>query len=88
MIPEIEMPGHAMAALAAYPELGCTAGPFEVAQTWGVFKDVYCPEDSTFAFLQDVLDEVMPCSLRNMFISVVMNVRRPDGNKVQFCQKR
>ncbi len=59
IIPEIEMPGHAQAALAAYPELACTPGPFKVATTWGVFEDVLCPEEETFTFLQNVLDEVM-----------------------------
>ncbi|MBK9981893.1 MAG: beta-N-acetylhexosaminidase [Saprospiraceae bacterium] len=59
IIPEIEMPGHCLAALAAYPELACSAGPFKTATTWGVFKDVFCPEDSTFVFLENVLDEVL-----------------------------
>jgi hexosaminidase len=59
VIPEIEMPGHSLAALAAYPELACTSGPFKTATTWGVFDDVFCPTDSTFAFLQNVLDEVL-----------------------------
>jgi len=59
VIPEIEMPGHSLAALAAYPELACTAGPFETATTWGVFKDVFCPKDNTFQFLENVLTEVM-----------------------------
>jgi len=58
VIPEIEMPGHALAALAAYPELGCTGGPYEAATTWGVFDDVFCPKEETFAFLEGVLDEV------------------------------
>jgi hexosaminidase len=58
IVPEIEMPGHALAILAAYPELGCTAGPFEVAKTWGVFDDVLCPKPETFAFLENVLTEV------------------------------
>lgn len=58
IVPEIEMPGHAMAALAAYPKYSCTAGPFEVAKKWGVFDDVFCPTDETFAFLEQVLDEV------------------------------
>ncbi len=61
VVPEIELPGHALAALAAYPELGCTGGPYEVATTWGIFDDVFCAgKESTFIFLQDVLDEVMP----------------------------
>ncbi len=59
VIPEIEMPGHSSAALAAYPELGCTEGPFDVATKWGVHEDIYCPSEQTFAFLQDVLTEVM-----------------------------
>ncbi len=59
VIPEIELPGHSLAALAAYPGLGCTAGPFAVAQHWGVFEDIYCPKEETFSFLEDVLTEVM-----------------------------
>jgi hexosaminidase len=59
IVPEIEMPGHAMAALAAYPQLACTAGPFEVEKQWGVFDDVFCPKPETFQFLEDVLTEVM-----------------------------
>ncbi len=59
VIPEIEMPGHSVAALAAYPELACTPGPFNVATRWGVFEDIYCPSERTFAFLEDVLTEVM-----------------------------
>ena len=60
VIPEIEMPGHALAALAAYPEHSCTGGPFEVTHNWGIFRDIYCAgNDSTFYFLQDVLDEVV-----------------------------
>ncbi|WP_205508983.1 family 20 glycosylhydrolase [Longitalea arenae] len=60
IIPEIEMPGHALAALAAYPRLGCTGGPYKTATFWGVFDDVYCAgNDSTFTFLQNVLDEVL-----------------------------
>ena len=59
VVPEIELPGHASAALAAYPEYSCTGGPFEVATQWGVFDDVYCPgKEATFRFLEDVLTEV------------------------------
>jgi hexosaminidase len=61
VVPEIEMPGHALAALAAYPELGCTGGPYEVGTTWGVFDDVYCAGNAkTDTFLMDVLKEVIP----------------------------
>ncbi len=59
IIPEIEMPGHSEAALAAYPQFACTPGPFHVATTWGGFKDIYCPKEKTFHFLEDVLTEVM-----------------------------
>jgi hexosaminidase len=59
VIPEIEMPGHSVAALAAYPEFACTPGPFQVATRWGVMRDIYCPREETFGFLEDVLTEVM-----------------------------
>ena len=60
IVPEIEMPGHSTAAIASYPELSCTGGPFEVQTKWRVFEDVYCAgNDRTFEFLQDVLTEVM-----------------------------
>lgn len=58
IVPEIELPGHALAALAAYPELSCSGGPFQVAQGWGVFEDVFCPKESTFLFIENVLSEV------------------------------
>ncbi len=59
VVPEIEMPGHSLAALAAYPELSCTGGPFEVGNEWGVFKDIYCAgNEKSFEFLEKVLDEV------------------------------
>ena len=59
IIPEIEMPGHSQAAIAAYPELGCSGEQVEVATKWGVFDEVYCPKESTFKFLEDVIDEVV-----------------------------
>jgi hexosaminidase len=59
IIPEIEMPGHSQAAIAAYPALGCTGEQVEVATKWGVFNEVYCPKESTFKFLEDVIDEVV-----------------------------
>jgi hexosaminidase len=60
IIPEIEMPGHSLAALAAYRRLGCTGGPYKVGTRWGVEDDVYCAgKEETFKFLEDVLDEVM-----------------------------
>ena len=60
IIPEIDFPGHVSAALAAYPELGCTGGPYEVATDWGVFNDVLCVgNEKVFQFLEDVLTEVV-----------------------------
>ena len=59
IIPEIEMPGHAMAALAAYPHLACTPGPFQVRTSWGVEEAIFCPSERTFAFIEGVLTEVL-----------------------------
>lgn len=59
VVPEIEMPGHAQAAIAAYPELGNLNEPLEVATRWGVIPNVFNVKDSTISFLKDVLDEVM-----------------------------
>ncbi|MFC0349536.1 beta-N-acetylhexosaminidase [Undibacterium danionis] len=59
VVPEIELPGHSLAALAAYPELACTPGPFEVGTNWGIFEDIYCPSEQTFTFLENVLTEVI-----------------------------
>lgn len=60
IIPEIDLPGHMQAALASYPELGCTGGPYEVWQRWGVSDDVICAgNEEAMLFLEDVLNEVM-----------------------------
>lgn len=89
IVPEIEMPGHAQAALAAYPNLGCTGGPYEVATRWGVFPDVFCAgKEDTFVFLQDVLDEVMA-----LFPSEYIHIGGDECPKVRwekcpYCQKR
>lgn len=59
IIPEIELPGHALAAIACYPELSCgLEDHYETATKWGIFKQVYCPKETTFKFLEDVFDEV------------------------------
>ncbi len=59
IIPEIDLPGHMLAALAAYPELGCTGGPYEVWGTWGIADDVLCAgKEETMVFLENVLGEV------------------------------
>ncbi|MFI5134969.1 MAG: beta-N-acetylhexosaminidase, partial [Chitinophagales bacterium] len=59
IVPEIEMPGHSTAALAAYPQLACSGDHFEVEKNWGEFKDVLCPTPETISFMEDVLSEVM-----------------------------
>lgn len=89
VVPEIEMPGHALAALTAYPELSCTGGPFKVGQTWGVFDDIFCAgNEQTFAFLQDVLTEVMP-----LFPSKIVHIGGDEAPKTHWktcpkCQAR
>ena len=60
VVPEIEMPGHAVAALAGFPDLGCTGGPYAVRTSWGIEKDIFCAgNEKTFTFLEDVLSEVL-----------------------------
>ncbi len=60
VVPEIEMPGHSIAVLAAYPELSCTGGPYEVRTKWGHIKEIYCAgNEDTFTFLENVLTEVL-----------------------------
>ncbi len=60
VVPEIEMPGHSLAALASYPELSCTGGPFKVRNYWGVEPNIYCAgNDKVFEFLEDVIEEVV-----------------------------
>ncbi|WP_367914209.1 beta-N-acetylhexosaminidase [Leadbetterella sp. DM7] len=89
VIPEIEMPGHALAALQAYPELGCSGGPYEAAQTWGVFDDVFCAgKDHTFEFLQDVLDEVITIFPSNYIHIGGDECPKAEWKKCPHCQKR
>ena len=89
VIPEIEMPGHAQAALAAYPALGCTDGPYQTATYWGVFDDVYCAgKEQTFSFLEHVLDEVL-----TLFPSAYIHIGGDECPKTQWkvcpaCQER
>lgn len=89
IIPEIEMPGHALGALAAYPELSCSGGPFEVAKTWGVFNDVFCAgKEETFKFLEDVISEIA-----ELFPSEYIHVGgdecpKTKWAKCKYCQKR
>jgi len=85
VIPEIELPGHSQAALTAYPEIGCTGGPYEVAKRWGVFPEVYCAgEEKTFEFLEHVLLEVM-----DIFPSEYIHIGGDECPKVRWkkCSK-
>ena len=80
IIPEIDLPGHMLAALASYPELGCTGGPYEVEKSWGVFDDVLCAgREKTYTFLEDVLTEV--CEL---FPSKYIHIGGDESPKVRW----
>jgi hexosaminidase len=87
VVPEIEMPGHSQAALAAYPELSCDRSlDYKTAETWGVFNNIYCPSEKTFSFLQDVLTEVI-----DLFPSKFIHIGGDEAPKVvwknsKFCQ--
>lgn len=89
IIPEIELPGHALSALATYPELGCTGGPYEVSQMWGVFPQVFCAgSEKTFEFLENVLTEVA-----ELFPSDIIHIGGDEcpkdaWKKCKKCQKR
>ena len=84
IIPEIEMPGHASAAIAAYPELSCTEKQIPVVGTWGVFDDVFCSQEKTRSFLKDVLDEII-----EIFPSHVIHIGGDECPKVNWekCPK-
>ncbi|RWU09797.1 beta-N-acetylhexosaminidase [Pedobacter chitinilyticus] len=85
IIPEIEMPAHSMAALAAYPEFGTEPNkPYKVAETWGMmnkYNNVFQPNDKTFSFLEDVLTEVM-----NLFPSPYIHIGGDEASKVWWKQ--
>lgn len=89
VIPEIDLPGHMVAALTAYPELGCTGGPYEVWQRWGVSEDLLCAgNDSTMKFISDVLEEVC-----DIFPSEYVHIGGDECPKVRWeecakCQAR
>ena len=89
IIPEIDMPGHMVAAMTAYPELGCTGGPYEVWTLWGVTDDILCVgKDHTLQFVKDVLDEVM-----QLFPSEYIHIGGDESPRVRWqecplCQQR
>ena len=84
IIPEIEMPGHSQAVLAAYPQLGCNQDKiYEVQTKWGVSEDVLCPREETFTFMQDVLTEVMA-----LFPGQYIHIGGDECPKTQWKQSR
>lgn len=84
VIPEIEMPGHALAALAAYPQLGNNPDKiYEVGTKWGVYDDVFMPREETFRFLEDVLTEVI-----DLFPSKYIHIGGDECPKVQWKESR
>ena len=89
VVPEIDLPGHMLAALTAYPELGCTGGPYEVWTRWGVADDVLCVgKEKTFTFIEDVLTEVL-----ELFPSKYIHIGGDECPKVRWekcphCQAR
>jgi len=89
IIPEIDFPGHTMSALAAYPELSCTGGPFEVSTRFGIHRDVFCiGKEEVFEFTQNVLDEVMDIFPSKIIHTGGDEVLRRRWNKCPECQKR
>ena len=85
IVPEIDMPGHMLAALASYPELGCTGGPYQVGHYWGVYKDVLCVGNpKVYQFVEDVLEEIM-----DIFPSEVIHIGGDETptEKWQQCPK-
>ena len=87
VLPEIELPGHAQAAITAYPELGCSDEPLEVLTKWGVSNNVFCPTEETFKFLENVLTEVA-----ELFPSEYIHIGGDECPKTQwkesaFCQR-
>jgi hexosaminidase len=79
IVPEIEMPGHALAAIAAYPELGVTGQPAEVGTHWGVYSEILNAEPNTVAFMQDVLTEVLA-----LFPGPFIHVGGDEADKTQW----
>ncbi|HEY0246610.1 MAG TPA: family 20 glycosylhydrolase [Mucilaginibacter sp.] len=88
IVPEIEMPGHSDAALAAYPEYGCNLpNTYKVSGTWSEQHDVYCPTEETFGFLQDVLTEVMELFPGKYIHIGGDEVAKDDWQQSEFAQK-
>jgi len=89
IVPEIDMPGHMVAALACFPELGCTGGPYHVGEKWGISDEVLCiGNEKTFEFIEGVLDEIV-----EMFPSTYIHIGGDEAPRVRWhdcpkCQAR
>lgn len=89
VIPEIELPGHSLAALVAYPELSCTGGPFKIPEHWGIQDDIYCAgKEEVFTFLENVFSEVI-----ELFPGEIIHIGGDEAPKKRWsacphCQKR
>ena len=89
VVPEIDMPGHFLAALAAYPQFSCTGGPFSVATEWGVFLDVLCAgKEKTFHFIENILDEVIPLFPGEYIHIGGDEVLKNRWRNCEYCQRR
>lgn len=89
IIPEIEMPGHAVAALTTYPHLGCTGGPYEVWTRWGISKNIFCAgKETTFEFIENVLSEVLELFPYKYIHIGGDEAPREAWTKCPHCQKR
>lgn len=89
VIPEIEMPGHAVAALATYPHLGCTGGPYEVWPRWGISESIFCAgKEETFEFIENVLAEVIELFPYKYIHIGGDEAPRAEWEKCPACQKR
>lgn len=89
VIPEVDMPGHMLGALKAYPELGCTGGPYETEGRWGVFEDILCAgNEQTYQFINDVLDELMDIFPSQIFHIGGDEAPRERWEKCPKCQQR
>ena len=88
VVPEIDMPGHMLAALTAYPDLGCTGGPYQVGHRWGIYNDVLClGNEKVYEFCEGVLDEIM-----QIFPSKLIHIGGDESPTVRWtncpkCQK-
>ncbi len=89
VVPEIELPGHVLSALVAYPELSCTGGPFEIPEQWAIQQDIYCAgNEQVFTFLESVLSEVV-----ELFPSEIIHIGGDEAPKDRWkacpkCQQR